>query len=103
MQFYKLHFFVNSISMVIKSFEIINEAGLHMRAAAELVNSVKGCNCVITAFDGRRLNGNSLIDIMSGGIKCGDIITLSISGKGESAVMEKAERLFKTGFGEKCC
>lgn len=89
--------------MIIKSFEIINKTGMHMRAAAELVNSVKGCSCVITAFDGRRLNGNSLIDIMSGGIKCGDIITLEIEGENEKSAMEQAQRLIETGFGEKCC
>lgn len=87
--------------MVSKNFVIKNEMGLHMRPASLFVTEMaKFSSNVNIIFNGKEINGKSIMNIIAGCIKCGSEITVACDGSDEKEMLEKAQELIESGFGE---
>lgn len=87
--------------MVSKEFTIKNSMGFHMRPANVFVSEMtKFVSEVNIKFDGKVVNGKSIMNIMAACIKCGSVITVECSGADEQAMLDKASVLIEGGFGE---
>jgi len=69
---------------------VMTEVGLHARPAAEFVKAVAASGHLvhITNRTGKKVLGNSILGILSLGIKHGEEITIEVSGLSEEAVLE---------------
>lgn len=75
-------------------YTIKDELGIHARPAGMLAKTAKALNSEITITkDGKTVGAAKLIALMGLGVKCGDTITVSISGGNEEA-SEKTMREF---------
>ncbi|MBQ7132732.1 MAG: HPr family phosphocarrier protein [Oscillospiraceae bacterium] len=75
-------------------YTIKDKLGIHARPAGMLAKTAKGLDSEITVAKGERAVGASkLIALMGLGVKCGDTITISISG-GDEETSEKAMKDF---------
>lgn len=87
--------------MVSKSFTITNKMGFHMRPANVFVTAMtKYASDVFVVFNGNKINGKSIMNIMAACIKCGSEITVECEGADEEAMLAEAEQLIESGFGE---
>ena len=87
--------------MVSKDFTITNKMGLHMRPAQVFVNAMSKYSSDVTIkFNGRDVNGKSIMMIMSACIKCGAEITVVCNGADEEAMLAEAAGMIESGFGE---
>ncbi len=79
-----------------KTFEytIKDELGIHARPAGMLAKTAKALDSEITiAKDGKNVGATKLMALMGLGVKCGDTITVTVSGGNEEA-SEKAMKDF---------
>lgn len=87
--------------MVSKSFTIKNKMGFHMRPANVFVTAMtKYTSDVNIVFNGKPINGKSIMNIMAACIKCGSEITVECDGADEEAMLAEASALIESGFGE---
>lgn len=70
--------------------KVMTEVGLHARPAAEFVKAVAASGHLvhITNRSGKKVLGNSILGILSLGIKHGEEITIEVSGLAEEVVLE---------------
>jgi phosphocarrier protein len=70
--------------------KVMTEVGLHARPAAEFVKAVAASGHLvhITNRTGKKVLGNSILGILSLGIKHGEEITIEVSGLSEEVVLE---------------
>jgi phosphocarrier protein len=70
--------------------KVMTEVGLHARPAAEFVKAVAASGHLvhITNRTGKKVLCNSILGILSLGIKHGEEITIEVSGLSEEAVLE---------------
>ena len=81
--------------------EIKNQAGLHARAAALLVQNANMFNSDIIISKGDNfVNGKSIMGVMTLAATCGSIITISANGIDEDKVLETMALLIDNKFGE---
>jgi phosphocarrier protein len=81
--------------------EIINRLGLHARAAAKFVTCAGGfASDIFVERNGRRVNGKSIMGIMTLAAACGTSIRLQIDGEDEEAAMQALLQLIADRFGE---
>lgn len=81
--------------------EIINKLGLHARAAAKLVTQASEFKSDIQlAFNGRIVNGKSIMGVMMLAAAKGSTIELNISGEDEEQAMTALVKLIDSRFGE---
>ncbi len=84
-----------------KSVQIINKLGLHARAAAILVQTSSGYDCDIDLiFNGKKVNGKSIMGIMMLAAAKGSTIEIVTAGHDEEAAMDGLESLISNRFGE---
>lgn len=87
--------------MVSNSFTIKNKMGFHMRPANIFVTAMtKYTSDVNIVFNGKAINGKSIMNIMAACIKCGSEITVECDGVDEQAMLKQAADLIEDGFGE---
>ncbi|HIY34904.1 MAG TPA: HPr family phosphocarrier protein [Candidatus Eubacterium faecigallinarum] len=87
--------------MVSKETEIINEMGFHMRPANVFVSAMsKYSSEIFIMFNGNKINGKSIMNIMAACIKKGSKITVECSGADEQAMLDEAIQMIESGFGE---
>ena len=87
--------------MIEKTVTIKNRAGIHARPAAILVEAVKNFNCsVIYAKEGSRINGKSIMGILTLGAAYNTQLMLIIDGQDEEKAAEVLTRLFDSKFEE---
>jgi phosphocarrier protein len=87
--------------MVSKDFTITNKMGFHMRPANVFVSAMTQFSSQINIiFNGKTVNGKSIMNIMAACIKCGSQITVECSGDDEDAMLAKASEMIESGFGE---
>lgn len=87
--------------MVSKNFTISNAQGFHMRPASVFTAAMgKFKSEVIINFNGNRVDGKSLLNIIAACIKCGSEITVECNGEDEEAALAKAAEIIESGFGE---
>jgi phosphocarrier protein len=84
-----------------KIVKVINRAGVHARPAALLVQVAKDFPCEIYfERDDDRINGKSIMGIITLGAGFGAEIKLVAEGEGEREAVEALARLFETKFEE---
>ncbi|MDR1143693.1 MAG: HPr family phosphocarrier protein [Spirochaetaceae bacterium] len=84
-----------------KIVRVINRAGVHARPAALLVQAAKDFPCdIYFERDDDRINGKSIMGIITLGAGFGSEIKLIADGKGEQEAVEALARLFETKFEE---
>lgn len=91
----------DSSAMCTKDVSIINELGLHARAAALLAQTAaKAANGIWIRDGDRKVDASSVIDIL--GLACGKgtTITLQIDDRSDEPVLDELVRMVEAGFGE---
>ncbi|MDR0600058.1 MAG: HPr family phosphocarrier protein [Treponema sp.] len=84
-----------------KMVKVINRAGVHARPAALLVQTAKDFECSIyLEKDNDKINGKSIMGIITLGATYGSEIKISAQGGGEREAVEALARLFQTKFEE---
>ncbi len=87
--------------MVSKEFTLKNKMGFHMRPANVFVTEMtKFSSDINIIFNGKTINGKSIMNIMAACIKCGSTITVECSGADENEMLNAASALIEDGFGE---
>lgn len=87
--------------MVCKELDIVNRLGLHARAAARFVKCAGAFESDIAVErNGRRVNGKSIMGIMTLAAACGSSIRLEANGADEEAAVEALTELVAERFGE---
>lgn len=78
-----------------------NKVGLHARPAAIFVQEATRFKSKISIeCDGKKADGKSILQVLSLGVKCGNVITIRADGEDEDAAIEKLVRTIETGLGE---
>lgn len=84
-----------------KRFVIKSKLGLHARPAALLVQTANRFKCEVEVQKGReKVNGKSIMGIMTLAAGAGSAITVRTSGEDAFEAMEEIGRLIKDNFGE---
>ena len=87
--------------MVSEKLTIINKLGLHMRPARTFVQGMAAFQSDIAiCFNGKRVNGKSIMQVMTACIKQGAEIKLECSGPDEEQMLAAAVALIKSGLGD---
>ena len=87
--------------MVSEKLTVINKLGLHMRPARTFVETMAGFQSdVAIHFNGRRINGKSIMQVMTACIKQGAEIELECSGPDEEQMLAAAVELINSGLGD---
>ena len=81
------------------TYTIKDDLGIHARPAGLLVKTAKNFNSEITiAKDGKSVNALKLMALMGLGVKCGDTITVTVSGEDEETAASAMEEFFKSNL-----
>lgn len=84
-----------------KTVVINNEKGIHIRPAGEFVKTAgKFKSQVQIDFNGKKVNGKSVMILMSLGLKKGSEITITTSGEDAEEALNALVELVENGFGE---
>ncbi len=87
--------------MIEKKVKIINNAGLHTRPAATIVKiAAKYKSDFYIYKDGLKINGKSIIGVMTLAAEKGSELTLVFDGEDEKEAAEEIVKYFEEGFGE---
>ena len=87
--------------MIEREVEIVNQLGLHARAAAKLVQLVGSFSAdTRIAYRGREINAKSIMGVMMLAAGIGTPLTLRAEGPDEQAALEAAAALFERKFDE---
>ena len=87
--------------MVERELEIVNEKGLHLRAASELVKLTSSLVCQVSLSNGLiEVDGKSILGVAALGAPNGTRIIVKTSGEEEKPAMERIDELFRKGFYE---
>lgn len=88
--------------MVSEKLAIINELGLHMRPAGLFVQTMAKFKSTVTIlFGDKKINGKSVMKVMSACIKCGAQIEVQCEGPDEQEALQAAADLIRSGLGDK--
>ena len=84
-----------------KTVKVINRAGVHARPASLLVQTAKDFECEIIFERGDdRINGKSIMGIITLGATYGAEITIIAEGQDEEKAVEALVKLFENKFEE---
>jgi phosphocarrier protein len=87
--------------MTSRSVTVVNQLGLHARAAARFVNlATRYKSHVRVARDTRTMDGKSIMGILLLAAARGTAITISADGPDEVEAVAALTHLVETGFGE---
>lgn len=87
--------------MVSKKITLTNGQGFHMRPAGVFANAMgKYQSDIWINYNGSKINGKSLMNIIAACIKCGSEIEIECSGADEQAALDEAVSLVESGLGE---
>jgi len=83
------------------TFEIINQLGLHARAAAQLVRIANSYPCSVSlSCTGETVNAKSIMGVLMLAVAKGMHISLHCEGEGAEACLQAIGRLIQNRFGE---
>jgi len=86
---------------ITRHLEIINEKGLHARAAARLVEVVEGFDArAEVAMDGQTAGGDSIMGLLMLAASKGTTIDVQTSGPDAEALADAVQALVANRFGE---
>lgn len=82
--------------MISKQATVASRHGLHARPAAVFSNQAADSGVdVLVEFNGKTAEADSLLEVMSLGAKCGDVVTLQVPD-GAEAVLDELVKLLET-------
>ncbi len=85
-----------------RSFTIVNQLGLHARAAAQLVQTANRYRSEIhVEKDGMQVNGKSIMGVLTLAAAKGSQITVSCEGEDAETALTALAKVIEGGFGEK--
>jgi phosphocarrier protein HPr len=85
-----------------RSFTIVNQLGLHARAAAQLVQTANRYRSEIhVEKDGMQVNGKSIMGVLTLAAAMGSQITVSCEGEDAETALTALAKVIEGGFGEK--
>jgi phosphocarrier protein HPr len=85
-----------------RSFTIVNQLGLHARAAAQLVQTANRYRSEIhVEKDGMQVNGKSIMGVLTLAAAKGSQITVSCEGEDAETALAALAKVIEGGFGEK--
>lgn len=77
------------------SYTVMEELGIHARPAGMLAKTAKTFESeIVLEKGGRSVNVTKLMALMTMGVKCGDTVTVKISGSDEESAAEVIEKFF---------
>lgn len=78
------------------NYTIKDPTGIHARPAGLLVKIVKSLNSSVTLEkDGRSIAADRLLSVMGLGIRCGDTVTVTVTGGDEGASLAALQAFFE--------
>jgi phosphocarrier protein len=87
--------------MAARSIEIVNQLGLHARAAAKLVQLANRFESeILLRKDGKEANAKSIMAVMMLAAGRGSVIEISTSGVDEQPALQALTELIENRFGE---
>lgn len=87
--------------MMTETVTIVNQLGLHARAAARFVQLAgRFRSKVRVTRDGRQVDGKSIMGILLLAAAKGAVVTISAEGIDEADALQSLAALVRTGFGE---
>ena len=87
--------------MTSRTVTVVNQLGLHARAAAKFVHLATGFQSRIrVGRHGREMDGKSIMGILLLAAACGSAITISADGADEREAVDRLTALVASGFGE---
>jgi phosphocarrier protein HPr len=90
--------------MTSESVKVVNQLGIHARAAAKFVHLATRYEArVRVARDRREMDGKSIMGILLLAAARGSTITISADGQDEDAAVKALVALVQSGFGEDRC
>lgn len=90
--------------MTSKSVTVVNQLGMHARAAAKFVHlAAKFQSQVRVARDSREMDGKSIMGLLLLAAARGTTIRISAEGGDEQDAVNALADLVQTGFGEDVC
>jgi phosphocarrier protein HPr len=90
--------------MTSESVTVVNQLGMHARAAAKFVHlATKFQARVRVARDRREMDGKSIMGILLLAAARGSVITVSADGADEGEAVRALVELVQSGFGEDVC
>ena len=90
--------------MVSKTVTVVNQLGMHARAAAKFVHAAAGFRSrVRVARQGREMDGKSIMGLLLLAAARGSILTISADGSDEESAVEALTALVESGFDEEPC
>lgn len=85
-----------------KDIDIVNKLGLHLRAAAQFIQTANRFKSDVTVTkDGRSVNGKSIMGVMTLVAVKGSKIAVEAKGEDAQACLEALDALAANRFGEK--
>ena len=83
---------------------VVNQLGMHARAAARFVHlATKYASQIKVARDAREMDGKSFMGLLLLAAARGTSITISASGADEAEAIAALSALVESGFGEDVC
>lgn len=80
---------------------IKNKTGIHARPASVFVQTTSKCkSSVKILYNGKLIEGKSILNIMAAAIKCGSEIEIQCDGETEQEDMQKILDVINNGLGE---
>ena len=80
---------------------LTNRLGLHARAAAVFVRALTGLNAQVTvSWEGRSVNGRSVLELMTLGAPQGSILEVQVSGPDAEAALAALTTVVENRFYE---
>ena len=90
--------------MTSQNVTVVNQLGMHARAAAKFVHLATRYEARVTvARDRREMDGKSIMGILLLAAGRGSTITISAEGTDEQAAVAALVALVQSGFGEDAC
>ena len=85
-----------------RDIEIVNKLGLHLRAAAQFIQTANRFKSDVTVHkDGKSVNGKSIMGVMTLVAVKGSRISVSAKGEDAASCLEALSALAGNKFGEK--
>ncbi len=81
--------------------ELVNELGLHARAAAKFVHLASSYPCSVKVrFENKEVDAKSILGLLLLAAPCGSVLAVDCSGEREAEALDALETLVKSRFGE---
>jgi phosphocarrier protein HPr len=90
--------------MISRDVTIVNQLGMHARAAAKFVHlAARFSSNVRVARDAREMDGQSIMGLLLLAAARGSVVRISAEGDDEQDAVTALTGLVETGFGEDVC